>query len=202
MKTLLQATAFAVATLASPAIAGPAVDAPAPAFEGVTSDGETISLDQFKGRNVVLEWTNHGCPFVKRHYDAGAMQATQTAAKDQDFVWISVISSAPGKQGHVTPGQANELTQSRGAKPDHVVLDESGEIGRLYAAKTTPHMFVIDAAGVLRYDGAIDDKPTANHAQADGAVNYVVGAMNSVSQGLEVAEKSTKPYGCSVKYGS
>ncbi len=202
MKTLLRAAACAVAAISTPAFAGPAIDAPAPAFEGVTSEGEAISLDQFKGRNVVLEWTNHGCPFVQRHYDAGTMQATQAAAKDRGFVWISVISSAPGKQGHVTPAEANELTETRGAKPDHVVLDESGDIGRLYAAKTTPHMFVIDAGGVLRYDGAIDDRPTANHAQADGAVNYVLGAMNSVSEGLDVAEKSTKPYGCSVKYGS
>ncbi len=193
---------FASAVITAPVFAGPEIDAPAPKFEGTTSAGETITLDQFNGQNVVLEWTNHGCPFVKRHYESGNMQATQVAAKEQGAVWISVISSAPGKQGYVSANEADELTTSRNAKPDYVILDETGAIGRLYAAKTTPHMFLIDGDGVLRYDGAIDDKPTANHAQADDAVNYLLSAVNNVAQGVEVADKRTKPYGCSVKYGS
>lgn len=195
-------TAAAAALFIAPAFAAPAVDAPAPAFTGTTSNGETISLDQFNGQNVVLEWTNHGCPFVQRHYDSGNMQATQAAANDEGFVWITVISSAPGKQGHVTPAEANDLTTSRGAQPDYVLLDESGDIGRAYGAKTTPHMYVIDDSSILRYAGAIDDKPTAVHAQADEAVNFVLGAVNSVATGVEVSDKNTKPYGCSVKYGS
>jgi len=201
MNMIFKTTAVA-ALLVAPAFAAPAIDAPAPNFSGATSNGETISLDQLSGQNVVLEWTNHGCPFVKRHYESGNMQATQAAASEEGFVWISVISSAPGKQGHVTPEEANELTTSRGAQPDYVILDESGDIGRAYGAKTTPHMFVIDEGGVLRYAGAIDDKPTAVHAQADDAVNFVLGAVNSVATGIEVVDKSRKPYGCSVKYGS
>ena len=195
-------TAAAAAIMIAPAFAGPAVDAPAPAFTGATSNGETISLDQFSGQNVVLEWTNHGCPFVQRHYDSGNMQATQAAANEEGFVWVTVISSAPGKQGHVTPEEANDLTTSRGAQPDYVLLDESGDIGRAYGAKTTPHMFVIDEDSILRYAGAIDDKPTAAHVEPNDAVNYVLGAVNSIATGVEVSDKSSKPYGCSVKYGS
>jgi len=182
--------------------AAPEIDAPAPSFSGKTSTGETITLDQFDGRNVVLEWTNHGCPYVKRHYSSGNMQATQAAAKEQGTVWISVISSAPGKQGYVSPDEANELTTSRNAQPDFVVIDETGDLGRLYGAKTTPHLFLIDATGVLRYDGAIDNKPSVHHAQADDTVNYVLSAVNNLAQGVEVSDKRTKPYGCSVKYGS
>lgn len=195
-------TAAAAFVFLTPALAAPEIDAPSPVFEGTTSSGETISLDQFAGQNVVLEWTNHGCPFVQRHYESGNMQDTQVAAKEAGAVWISVISSAPGKQGHVTAAEANDLTTSRNASPDYVVLDESGDIGRLFSAKTTPHMFLIDEAGVLRYDGAIDDKPTANPANAAGAVNYLLAAVDQVSAGTAVQENQTKPYGCSVKYGS
>ena len=189
MKMMIKAAAAAF-VLTAPALAAPEIDALAPAFEGQTSTGETITLDQFNGQDVVLEWTNHGCPFVKRHYDSGNMQATQAAAKDKGTVWISVISSAPGKQGHVTADEANELTTSRGAQPDYVILDESGDIGRAYGAKTTPHMFLIDASGALRYDGAIDDKPTAVHAQADDAVNFLLAAVNNVADGVEVSESA------------
>ena len=194
--------AAALAVFTSCAAAAPAIDAAAPSFVGATSNGETVALEQFRGRTVVLEWTNHDCPFVRRHYEAGTMQDTQAAAKESDAVWISVISSAPGKQGHVSPDLANQLTVSRDAAPDYVILDESGDIGRAYAAKTTPHMFVIDGEGVLRYDGAIDDKPTADAAKAEGAQNFVTLALAAVSAGEAVSEKRTKPYGCSVKYES
>ncbi|NWG72050.1 MAG: thioredoxin family protein [Parvularculaceae bacterium] len=193
---------LAASVLAAPAVAGPEIDAPAPAFSAMTASGKSISLADFKGKPVVLEWTNDGCPFVKKHYETGNMQETQTAAKEAGMVWISVISSAPGKQGHADPTRANQLTVERGAKPDFVILDESGEVGRAYDAKTTPHMFLIDADGVLRYDGAIDDQPSANHATVDGASNYVLLAINSVKNGEPVTLKRTKPYGCSVKYGS
>jgi peroxiredoxin len=192
-----------LATLASaPALAAPAIDAAAPAFSAATSSGATITLDQFKGKPVVLEWTNEGCPFVKKHYETGNMQRTQVAAKEAGAVWISVISSAPGKQGFADAAHANHLSSERNAKPDYIILDPNGDVGRAYGAKTTPHMFVIDAKGVLRYDGAIDDQPSAKHATVNGAANYVLAAVNSVVKGQPVALKQTNPYGCSVKYGS
>ncbi|MEL6212007.1 MAG: redoxin domain-containing protein [Pseudomonadota bacterium] len=191
--------AIAAAPLAATAaLAGPVVGETAPDFSGVTSAGETISLDQFGGKTVVLEWTNDGCPFVQRHYKSGNMQATQEASKENGAVWISVISSAPGKQGHVTAEKANTIVANHNAMPDYVILDESGDIGRAYAAKTTPHMFVIDGDQTLRYDGAIDDKPRGG----EGAQNFVTAAVEAVSTGAAVANETTKPYGCSVKYGS
>ncbi|MEL6359727.1 MAG: redoxin family protein [Pseudomonadota bacterium] len=204
MKHVLIASiaAIAVTTTTMPAFAAPKVGAPAPAFSGETSAGETISLTDFAGQNVVLEWTNDGCPFVQKHYDSGNMQATQTAVNDADGVWISIISSAPGKQGHADAARAQMLTDSRNASPDFVILDQSGEIGRAYAAKTTPHMFVIDGEGVLKYAGAIDDNPSADPSTIEGATNFALAAFQSVAAGEEVETKSTKPYGCSVKYGS
>ena len=199
MLKLFSATAI-FAFAASAAFAAPEIGAAAPAFSGATTAGETISLDQFAGKNVVLEWTNHDCPFVVKHYTTGNIQATQQATKEEGAVWITVISSAPGKQGYVSAAEADALTASRAAEPDFVLLDASGDIGRAYAAKTTPHMFVIDEAGKLRYDGAIDDKPSANHATVEGATNYLLAALDSVVAGEEVATARTKPYGCSVKY--
>lgn len=186
---------LAVSALAAPALAAPAVDAPAPAFSAMTSSGKTISLEDFRGKTVILEWTNDGCPFVKKHYETGNMQETQRAAEEAGAVWISVISSAPGKQGHADAARANRLTTERNATPDYVILDESGALGKAYDAKTTPHMFIVDKDGVLRYDGAIDGRMI-------GASNYVLLAMNSIKQGKPVTMKRTKPYGCSVKYGS
>lgn len=198
LKQTLTAGAFAL--IASAALAAPEIGAVAPAFAGLATTGETISLEQFRGRKVVLEWTNHDCPFVAKHYSTGNMQATQLAAKEDGAVWISVISSAPGKQGYVSAAEADALTASRGAHPDYVVLDPTGEIGAAYAAKTTPHMFLIDADGSLRYDGAIDDKPSTSHATVKGAHNYLLAAVETVSAGGDVADAETKPYGCSIKY--
>lgn len=199
-KLLLAAAALVLA--APVAIAAPTIGAAAPGFESAaTASGKTISLADFKGKTVILEWTNHECPFVKKHYETKNMQKAQAEARAEGAVWISVISSAPGKQGHVAPSTALSLTQSRGAQPDHVILDESGAIGRAYAAKTTPDMFVIDGAGILRYSGAIDDKPTANHASVNGATNYVLAALGDLADGKSVAVAQTKPYGCAVKYG-
>jgi peroxiredoxin len=196
MLTAAAAAAFAIST----AEAAPTIGAAAPAFDAKTATGEAISLAQFKGKTVVLEWTNHECPFVKKHYETKNMQKAQSDARADGAVWISVISSAPGKQGHVSPSQAVSLTLSREATPDYVVLDESGAIGRAYGAKTTPDMFVIDGSGVLRYAGAIDDKPTANHASVTGANNFVLAALGDLKGGKPVAVAETKPYGCAVKY--
>ena len=196
------ALAAAAAVLAGAAFADPAIDAAAPAFSGPASSGETISLDQFKGQTVILEWANDGCPFVQKHYDTGNMQKTQKTANDAGAVWITVMSSAPGKQGHADATRANKLMKEWASAPDYILLDADGVVGQAYGAKTTPQMALIDKEGVLRYAGAIDDKPSANHATVNGANNYVLAALASVEKGEPVAVKETKPYGCSVKYKS
>ena len=135
----------------------PKVNMKAPMFSAINSHGEEVKLSDFKGKPVILEWSNHECPYVARHYEETNMQAVQKIAQDEGFIWLTVISSTPGDQGHVSPAKANELTKTRNAYPTHVLLDESGQIGMQYGAKTTPHMFMIDDKGILRYKGAIDD---------------------------------------------
>ena len=200
LNPLLTLATAAVLGLASIAQAAPKVGEPAPTFTGTTSDGETVSLADLRGQTVVLEWTNHDCPYVRKHYETGNMQALQREATNDGIVWLSVISSAPGTQGHVSPAEANALTSDRDAAPSHVILDESGDIGRAYGAQTTPHMYVIDAGGNLVFMGGIDDKPSANHSTVDGAKNYVRGALEALSEGTDVPDPVTRPYGCSVKY--
>ncbi len=173
---------------------------PAPEFTGTDSHGNAISLSDFKGKPVVLEWTNHKCPFVKKHYKPGNMQQLQTMAKEDGVVWLSIISSAKDKQGYVSSEEANRITAEKGATPAHVILDPAGDIGRAYGAKTTPHMFVINAEGTLVYAGAIDDKPSADPADIAGATNYVTAALTAIKNGEEISTTSTQPYGCSVKY--
>ena len=185
---------------ASAAQAQPKPNKPAPGFTAETAAGQTISLAQFRGQPVILEWTNHLCPFVQKHYDTGNMQALQTAMVEQGAVWISVISSAPGKQGQVDADKALALTREREAAPSHVVLDPGGELGRLYRARATPHMFLIDSGGLLRYMGAIDDQPSANPATVKSAENYVKAAWTAVQKGDKPATQATRAYGCSVKY--
>ncbi len=178
------------------------IDEPAPEFTGVDTYGETHSLSDFKGNIVVLEWTNHDCPFVGKHYGSDNMQQLQAEATDQDVVWLSIISSAPGQQGYVESDEANDLTESRGASPTAVILDPEGEIGRLYSARTTPHMYVIDQEGLLRYMGGIDDRPSADKADIEGATNYVQAALANLQAGEAVETPVSQPYGCSVKYSS
>ena len=178
-------------------------DAEAPTFVLMNQDSEMVDLASFKGKKVILEWTNHDCPFVKRHYDTDNMQELQREYTDNDVVWLSIISSAEGKQGYVTKSEAKELTTSRNAQPSHVLFDSDGEVGRLYDAKTTPHMYVIDEKGLLRYQGAIDNLGVTGalfSTDLSKAKNYVRNAMNSLFLGKDVAEKNTRPYGCSVKY--
>ena len=182
------------------AVAGLSVNQSAPNFTGVDSYGKTHSLSQYRGKTVVLEWTNHDCPYVRKHYQSGNMQALQKAATSDGIVWLSIISSAPGKQGHVSGARANELTSTRQASPSAVILDENGDIGRLYAAKTTPHMYIIDPDGTLVYMGGIDNIPTSDQDDVDRATNYVRVALQSLSDGQPIAENVTRPYGCSVKY--
>jgi peroxiredoxin len=187
--------------LSLPALAGPAVGQPAPAFSAVDASGKTVALADYKGRPVVLEWTNDGCPFVKKHYDSGNMQQLQKTYTAKNVAWLTVISSAPGKQGHADGAKAKQLSADRGATPTTVLLDDSGTVGRLYDAKTTPHLFVIDAAGTLVYAGGIDSLPTADPADIAAAEPYVKNALDELLAGKPVTAAKTKPYGCSIKYG-
>ena len=178
------------------------IDAEAPNFELTDTYGNKVSLESFKGKKVVLEWTNHGCPFVAKHYKTKNMQSTQELAKSEDVVWLSIISSAPGTQGYVTKEEANALTTTREASPAHVLLDPTGKAGMLYSAKTTPHMYVINEEGLLKYQGAIDDAGGRGFMFKDllEANNYVKIAIKELNQGKEISNPVTKPYGCSVKY--
>jgi hypothetical protein len=173
---------------------------PAPGFTGTTTAGHPVSLADYRGSIVVLEWTNHECPFVRRHYDSGNMQALQKQATESGVAWLTIVSSAPGAQGYVTGEEADALTRSRNASPTAVILDPSGEIGHAYGAKTTPHMFVVDPARTLVYMGAIDDQPRNFGADPARANNYVRAALAAVESGQPVATAVTQPYGCSLKY--
>jgi len=200
----LIATAIAgLMVAAAPAVhAEPMVGKPAPDFTGTDTAGKVHQLSAYRGKRVVLEWTNHDCPFVRKHYGSGNMQATQADATQDGTVWLSVISSAPGTQGNVSPAEADELTTSRGAKPTAVLLDPDGTIGRLYDAATTPHMFVIDGDGTLAYMGAIDSIRSWDEADIPKATNYVKQAVSQLRAGQPVKPRGTRPYGCSVKYSS
>ncbi|MEO1020038.1 MAG: redoxin domain-containing protein [Pseudomonadota bacterium] len=180
--------------------ASPEIGVAAPAFSGTTSKGETLSLEEFRGQTVVLEWTNHGCPYVQKHYGTGNMQALQKQATDDGVVWLSVISSRPGSQGYVEGAEADQLTVEREAAPTQVVLDPEGDIGRLYGATNTPHMYIVDAGGMLVYKGGIDDKPSARWSDVETAHNYVGAALGELAAGGVISEPVTRAYGCSVKY--
>lgn len=195
--TLTAITAFALAT---PVLAAPVIGQPAPAFSAVDGDGRTRSLAEFKGKTVVLEWTNAGCPYVKKHYGSGAMQGLQKSAAKDGVVWLTVVSSAPGQQGYVAPAAAKTWKADTGAGSAAVLLDPTGKVGKTYDAKTTPHMYIVDKEGKLVYQGGIDDKPTADPASLKGAKNYVMAALGDVKAGRAVATPVSKPYGCSVKY--
>ena len=172
----------------------------APTFTANATTGKAVSLADQRGKIVVLEWTNHDCPYVVKHYSTTNMQALQKEATGQGVVWLTIISSAPGTQGHVSAAQADELTVSRKAAPTAVLLDPSGTVGKAYAATNTPHMFVIDKAGTLMYAGAIDDKPTTRKSDVQGAQNYVREALAAVTAGQPVKTPVTRAYGCTVKY--
>jgi AhpC/TSA family len=181
-------------------VGAPQIGAPAPDFTAKDSKGDALRLSQYRGKTVVLEWTNADCPYTRKHYTSGNMQSIQTLAQKTGVVWLTVISSAPGKQGYVDGPAADALTQSRGAAPTAVVLDPSGTVGRLYGAKTTPHMFVIDKNGELQYIGGIDSIATTDVSDIAHAEPYLKEAMLAVTQGSPVAHPVTRPYGCAIKY--
>lgn len=215
----LTAAAFAILALAAcqqPAAAPEPADAPAaattaeagappmagqaaPTFTLVDAEGAPRSLADFRGRTVVLEWTNEGCPYVKKHY-TGAMQALQREAVADGVVWLTVISSAPGTQGHVEGEAARQCRARTNGAATHLLLDPTGEVGRLYGAKTTPDMRVIDAEGVLRFVGGIDDRPTSKVEDLEGANNFVRAALDDLAAGRAVRTAFATPYGCAVKY--
>ncbi len=172
----------------------------APDFQLKDQNTKAHKLSDFKGKTVVLEWYNDECPYVQKHYDAKNMQNLQKKYTAQDVVWLSINSSAQGKQGHLTPKTAKAVMKTRGSSPTAILLDADGSVGKLYAAKTTPHMYVIDPTGKLVYQGAIDDQASANPKSIAKANNYVAGVLDKMLAGKTVEPQSTKPYGCSVKY--
>jgi peroxiredoxin len=199
MKTKLLITALTCFAV-SGALADVKVGEAAPEFTLKDTSGKEHNLSDYKGKFVVLEWFNEGCPFVKKHYTSGNMQKLQKEYTGKDVVWLSINSSAPGEQGHLTPLSAPKTMSDWKMDSTKILLDHDGKVGKMYGAKTTPHMYVIDKTGKLVYQGAIDSKPTANTADIDGAENYVKVALDNSMNGKPVPTTSTKPYGCSVKY--
>jgi len=193
------AACFALA-LATPALAAVDVGQIVPDFRLTNSNGEVVQLSQFTDQTIILEWNNPGCPFVQRHYRSGNMQALQAEARSQGIVWLTINSGAPGRQGYMRGPAANEFVEQQNASPDHYLLDPRGVVGRGFEARTTPQMYVIDGDRILRYDGAIDDRPRAPLAQTRSATNYVRAALSDMQAGRSVRTGSTRPYGCSVKY--
>jgi peroxiredoxin len=172
----------------------------APAFTTAATNGRSVSLADQRGKIVILEWTNHDCPYVRKHYDSGNMQTLQKEITAQGVVWLTLISSSPGTQGYVSPKEADELTASRKANPTAVLLDPTGAVGKAYGATNTPHMYIVDKAGLLVYAGAIDDRPTTRRADVQGAHNYVRAALEDMAAGRAVQTPVTRAYGCTVKY--
>lgn len=176
------------------------VGEPAPDFELVDMEGVSHSLSDFRGKTVVLEWINLGCPYVKKHYKSGNMQGLQSEAADEDVVWLSICSSAVGKQGNLSPSEWKAAYDEQGMASTTVLIDEDGDVGRLYRARATPHMFVVDATGVLAYNGAIDSIRSASQDDIAQAQNYVKAALDSIAAGAPLEVAMSKPYGCSIKY--
>ncbi len=199
MKRIIIAAA-AIAAFAIPSSAQVPNGAQATNFRLTDVDGRDVSLSDFRGKLVVLEWHNPGCPFVVKHYKSGNMQKAQKAVKAGGGVWLTINSGAPGKQGHMNGAEAKKLIADQNSTPTHYLLDPRGIVGKGYDAKTTPHMYVINPAGMLVYQGAIDDKPTANVADIATARNHVLSAVDEVRAGKPVSVATSRAYGCTVKY--
>ncbi|HEY6292014.1 MAG TPA: redoxin domain-containing protein [Terriglobia bacterium] len=176
------------------------VGEPAPDFTASDSNGQSHTLSAYRGKFVVLEWHNRDCPYTRKQYESGNMEKLQQKWTMRGVEWFTVISSAPGKQGYVTAAQENAYVLEVHAAPSAVLLDPEGKLGRLYQAKTTPHMFIIDPNDILIYNGAIDDKPTTDLSDIAAAHNYVDAALEAALAGRPVEVSVTRPYGCSVKY--
>ena len=204
----MRKTAFPILVLVSlatlaravPAAAQAVVGRPAPAFTASDTNGVARALADYRGKLVVLEWWNPECPFVGKHYGSGNMQNLQKAWTGKGVIWLTVDSSAPGKQGYVDAAKANGLMKEKGAAPTALLLDPNGQVGRAYGAKTTPHMFVIDTKGTVVYAGGIDDKASTDRADVATAKNYVQAALDETIAGRPVTTPTSQPYGCSIKY--
>ena len=178
------------------------VGEPAPSFTLKAADGDKHSLSDFEGQYVVLEWLNFGCPFVGKHYGSGNMQRLQDTYTDEGVVWLSIVSSAPGKQGYYPPDEMVEQKKKHDGDMTAILMDPDGEVGKTYGATVTPHMYVVSPKGELLYRGGIDDKPTTDEADIEGATNYVRMALDAAMNGEEVRPKRAEPYGCTIKYAS
>jgi peroxiredoxin len=196
----LAATALALASGAAFAQGAAKPGAKAPDFSVVDVDGKLQKLSDYAGKTVILEWTNHDCPYVRKHYGSATMQTLQKDMAKEGVVWLSVISSPAGEQGHVDAARAKELTRTRDAAPASILLDPQSKLARAYGAQTTPHMYIVDPKGTLAYAGAIDDKPSSSPSSLTGARSYVRQAVAELKAGKPVSEPATKAYGCVVKY--
>ena len=198
--TLYSMLAALVLCIAPPLISAAKVGGAAPEFSATGSNGKTVRLSDYRGKYVVLEWHNNGCPYVRKHYNSGNMQRLQKQWTAAGVAWFTILSSAPGKQGYVTASEENDYLAKMQAAPTAALLDPTGEIGHLYDAKTSPQMVVINPQGVVIYDGALDDKPTTDLKDVTDARNYVNLALEQARAGKQVETPATRPYGCSVKY--
>jgi peroxiredoxin len=199
-RSALVLAALSLLLVAAPSAGAAQIGTPAPDFHGTDSNGKTQSLDEYRGKYVVLEWHNHDCPYTVKHYQSGNMQSLQKQWTAKGVVWLTVISSAPGEQGYVDASQENAYMKKMNADPTAAILDPKGDIGHLYGAKTTPNMFIIDPSGKLIYAGAIDDHPTTEVSDIRSSKNYVSLALTEAMSGHAVQTPVTRPYGCSVKY--
>ena len=195
-----EAAAPAETTSTEPTPAAATQEGMAPAFTRVDAEGVQRALADFRGRTVVLEWTNEGCPYVQKHYGAGAMQALQRDATADGVVWLTIVSSAPGTQGFVEGEAARAFKAKHEAAYTHLLLDPTGEVGKLYGAKTTPDMRVIDPQGRIVFEGGIDDRPTNKPEDLQGANNFVRAALTDMEAGRPVQTRFAQPYGCAIKY--
>lgn len=184
-----------------PVLAQLQVGKAAPNFQASDVNGRPVSLAAFRGKTVVLEWSNPECPTVQKHYDSGNMQKSQAAAAADGAVWLTINSSAEGKQGYMTQTEAKAFVAAQRSRRTAYLLDPDGAVGRAYGATATPHMYVINSSGTLVYNGGIDDKPSTDKADIEGARNHVLAALGELKAGRPVSVPTSRPYGCSVKYG-
>ena len=203
MKTWIRATAFAAGFVgATAAFAQAVVGQPAPAFSAMDAAGKPVSLADYKGKHVVLEWVNPGCPFVQKHYNSGNMPATQKAAVAKGVAWLTISSTAKDASDYRPPAELASWIRGKQGAPTATVMDEDGRIGRAYGARVTPHMYIVDPQGKLLYAGAIDSKASANPADIATATNYVTQGIGEVTSGKPLSQATTRAYGCSIKYSS
>jgi AhpC/TSA family len=196
------AAALLVTTHQAWAQATATVGQAAPNFSAKDVTGKTVSLADFKGKTVVLEWVNPGCPYVRKHYDGGNMQGTQQDALAKNVVWLAVNSTGTDHPDYLPPARLAEWMKKQKAPATHTLMDEDGKIGKAYGARTTPHMYIVDGKGMLVYAGGIDSIPSASASDIPKATNYIKVSLNEIAGGKAVSNNVTRPYGCSVKYKS